>query len=104
MRPPDARRRRTHFLASLTRKLTRELGLDRAAAFVAGFSAGAVTAAILADTYPERYAAAGMDSGLARGSAHCGISRLKTMRRGHAPDALDAPATGVGKRAAGGRG
>jgi poly(hydroxyalkanoate) depolymerase family esterase len=79
-------------LASLTRKLTRELGLDRDAVFVAGLSAGAAMAAILADTYPDLYAAAGMHSGLARGSAHDAISGMKTMRRGGAGTRL-APTT-----------
>jgi poly(hydroxyalkanoate) depolymerase family esterase len=69
-------------LASLTRKLTREFGLDRDAVFVAGLSAGGAMAAILADTYPEVYAAAGIHSGLARGSARDVISAMKTMRDG----------------------
>ena len=72
-------------LASLTRKLVKELGLGRDATFVAGLSAGGAMAAILADTYPDLYAAAGIHSGLARGSARDVISAMQTMRNGGSP-------------------
>ncbi len=71
-------------LASLTRKLTRELGLGRDDVFVAGLSAGGAMAVILADLYPDVYAAAGVHSGLARGSARNLISAMSVMRSGSA--------------------
>lgn len=76
-------------LASLTRKLARDFGLGREATFVAGLSAGGAMASILADVYPETYSAAGIHSGLARGSAHDMKSALSVMRRGGASG--DAP-------------
>ncbi len=71
-------------LASLTRKLTRELGLGRDNVFVAGLSAGGAMAVILADLYPDVYSAAGIHSGLARGSARNVISAMSVMRSGSA--------------------
>jgi poly(hydroxyalkanoate) depolymerase family esterase len=71
-------------LASLTRKLTRELGLERDAVFVAGLSAGGAMAAILADVYPDVFSAAGVHSGLARGAARDVLSAMSAMRSGGA--------------------
>ncbi|WP_086467091.1 extracellular catalytic domain type 1 short-chain-length polyhydroxyalkanoate depolymerase [Oceanibaculum nanhaiense] len=71
-------------LASLTRKLMKELGLGRDAVFVAGLSAGGAMAMILADLYPDIYSAAGIHSGLARGSARDLISAMSVMRHGKA--------------------
>lgn len=71
-------------LASLTRKLMREFGLGRDATFVAGLSAGGAMAVILADLYPDIFSAAGVHSGLARGSARGVISAMSAMRRGGA--------------------
>jgi len=72
-------------LASLARKLAKELGLGRDAVFVAGLSAGGAMAAILADVYPDVFSAAGVHSGLARGAAHNAISAISAMRTGDAP-------------------
>jgi len=69
-------------LASLTRKLMRDHGLDRGRVFVAGLSAGGAMAAILADVYPDVFSAAGIHSGLARGSARNMLSALSAMRDG----------------------
>lgn len=74
-------------LASLTRRLMREFGLERDAVFVAGLSAGGAMAAILADLYPDVYAAAGVHSGLARGAAHDVFTAMSAMRNG-APSTL----------------
>ena len=71
-------------LASLARKLTRELGLGRDDVFVAGLSAGGAMAVILADLYPDLFSAAGIHSGLARGSARNAISAMSVMRSGSA--------------------
>jgi poly(hydroxyalkanoate) depolymerase family esterase len=69
-------------LSSLTRKLTKEFGLDRSAVFVAGLSAGGAMAATLVNLYPEIYSAAGIHSGLAHGSARDVISAMSVMRDG----------------------
>ena len=69
-------------LASLTRKVMKEFGLGRESVFVAGLSAGGAMAAILADVYPDLFAAAGIHSGLARGSARDVLSALSAMRSG----------------------
>jgi len=72
-------------LASLTRKLMREFGLDRDTAFVAGLSAGGGMASILADVYPDIFSAAGIHSGVARGTARNVVSAMRAMRKGGAP-------------------
>lgn len=69
-------------LASLTRKLMRDFGLERGSVFVAGLSAGGAMAAILADVYPDIFSAAGVHSGLARGSARDVLSAMSAMRSG----------------------
>lgn len=69
-------------LASLTRRLMREFGLGREAVFVAGLSAGGAMAAILADVYPDVFSAAGIHSGLTRGSARDVITAMSAMRNG----------------------
>lgn len=73
-------------LASLTKKLMREFGLGRDAVFVAGLSAGGAMAAILADVYPDVFSAAGIHSGLSRGSARDVVSAMSAMRRGGVSD------------------
>lgn len=78
-------------LASLTRKLMKELGLSRDAVFVGGLSAGGAMAAILADVYPDIFSAAGIHSGLARGAARDVVSAMAAMRNG----AADRPAASV---------
>ncbi len=83
-------------LASLTRKLTKDFGLDRGAVFVAGLSAGGAMAAILADTYPDVFAAAGIHSGLARGAARDVLSAMGAMHNG-ASGTGTAPATTTAK-------
>ncbi|WP_322893951.1 MULTISPECIES: PHB depolymerase family esterase [unclassified Yoonia] len=81
-------------LASLTRKLMRELGVTRDNVYVAGLSAGGAMAAILVDVYPDVFAAAGIHSGLARGAARDVSSAMGAMRSGapggSAPAALRA--------------
>lgn len=76
-------------LAALTRKLMREFKLGRDNTFVAGLSAGGAMAVILADVYPDIFAAAGVHSGLARGSASNVISAMSAMRRGGRSKSLD---------------
>jgi poly(hydroxyalkanoate) depolymerase family esterase len=71
-------------LAALTRRLMREFGLGREAVFVAGLSAGGAMAAILATVYPDLYAAAGVHSGMAHGSARNVMTAMTVMRNGTA--------------------
>jgi len=76
---PDNQRRgagEPAILASLTRKLMKEFGLERDRVFVAGMSAGGAMAVILADAYPDIFSAAGVHSGLARGAARNVISAM----------------------------
>ncbi len=69
-------------LAGLALALMQEFSLTREQVFVAGLSAGGAMAAILADTYADVFSAAGVHSGLPRGSARNVISALSAMRRG----------------------
>ncbi len=48
-------------------------------------------AAILADVYPELFSAAGIHSGLARGTARDVLSAMSAMRNGGAPPTTMAP-------------
>lgn len=82
-------------LANLTRNLMREFGLERAQVFVAGLSAGGAMAAILADTYPDVFSAAGVHSGLPRGSANTLMTALSAMRNGGRSKAVLKPRSPV---------
>lgn len=67
-------------LASLAKELRAEFRVPRARTFVAGLSAGGSMAAVLGEAYPEAFAAVGVHSGLACGTAHDGRSALAAMR------------------------
>jgi poly(hydroxyalkanoate) depolymerase family esterase len=69
-------------LAGIALSVMQEFGLTRDQIFVAGLSAGGAMAAILADTYGDVFSAAGVHSGLPRGSANNVISALSVMRSG----------------------
>ncbi len=79
-------------LAALARSVVQEHGLDPRRVYVAGLSAGGAMAAILAQAYPDVFAAAGVHSGLAPGTARDAMSALQAMRTGAGPAAVAAPA------------
>jgi poly(hydroxyalkanoate) depolymerase family esterase len=88
-RPGDQMRDRGEpaILAGLTQEIAKEFGVDRDRTFIAGLSAGGAMAAIMGETYPDVFAAIGVHSGLAHGSANDVVSAFAAMRgdAGRAP-------------------
>lgn len=69
-------------VAGLTRAIMAAFNVDPSRVYVAGLSSGGAAAAVLAMMYPDLYAAVGIHSGLACGSAGSMSAALSTMRRG----------------------
>lgn len=70
-------------IASLIRDVIVKQNVDEAKVYVAGLSAGGSMALILGTAYPDIFAAVGVHSGLAVGSAHDAASVMPAMQAGN---------------------
>ena len=73
------------WIAALTRAVQRHYRVPARQVFIAGLSAGGAMAAVTAQQYPDMFAACGVHSGLAPGSARGVLDALSVMRGGSGP-------------------
>jgi poly(hydroxyalkanoate) depolymerase family esterase len=69
-------------IAGLTRQLIDTYNLDTSRVYVVGISAGGAMAMVMGMTYPDLYAATGIQSGVAYGVAHNIPSGLAVIKKG----------------------
>ncbi|MFN8459925.1 MAG: PHB depolymerase family esterase [Anaerolineae bacterium] len=67
-------------IAGMTRHLIKTYGLDPTRVYVAGISAGGAMAMVMGMTYPDLYAAVGIQSGVPYGVAHNLLSGLMAIK------------------------